>query len=74
MSEFCWTDLKTRDLAGAAAFFSRTLGRRFGVPIDGHLVGSVSCLRIWTVSSCVHRNAVRSRSPGSRNPIVVLCD
>jgi predicted enzyme related to lactoylglutathione lyase len=55
LNEFCWMDLKTRDLAGTATFFSRTLGWRFAVDekdwrratkiaIDGHLIGSVSDL------------------------------
>lgn len=26
LNEFCWMDLKTRDLAGTATFFSKTLG------------------------------------------------
>ncbi|WP_228990289.1 VOC family protein [Streptomyces sp. DH8] len=55
LNEFCWMDLKTRDLAGTATYFSKTLGWRFAVDeedwrkatkiaIDGHLVGSVSDL------------------------------
>ena len=31
LNEFCWMDLKTRDLAGTATFFSKTLGWRFAV-------------------------------------------
>ncbi|MFI6209188.1 VOC family protein [Streptomyces sp. NPDC051041] len=55
LNEFCWMDLKTRDLAGTATFFSKTLGWHFAVDekdwrkatkiaIDGHLIGSVSDL------------------------------
>ncbi|GGR86318.1 hypothetical protein GCM10010252_26230 [Streptomyces aureoverticillatus] len=55
LNEFCWMDLKTRDLAGTAAFFSKTLGWRFTVDekdwrratkitVDGHPIGSVSDL------------------------------
>lgn len=55
LNEFCWMDLKTRDLAGTATFFSKTLGWRFAVDendwrratkvaIDGHLIGGVSDL------------------------------
>lgn len=54
-NEFCWMDLKTRDLTGTAAFFSQTLGWRFAVDeedwrqatkiaVDGHLIGGVSDL------------------------------
>jgi predicted enzyme related to lactoylglutathione lyase len=54
-TEFCWMDLKTRDLAGTATFFSQTLGWRFAVDdedwrkatkidVDGHLIGGVSDL------------------------------
>ncbi|MGA6163879.1 VOC family protein [Amycolatopsis magusensis] len=31
MTDFCWLDLKTRDVAGTAAFFSAALGWRFEV-------------------------------------------
>jgi uncharacterized protein len=52
---FCWMDLKTRDPAGTAAFFSDALGWRFEVDeqdwrkatkisVDGHLIGGVSDL------------------------------
>ncbi|WP_328767959.1 VOC family protein [Streptomyces sp. NBC_00286] len=55
LNEFCWMDLKTRDLAGTATFFSRTLGWRFAVDeedwrratkiaVGGHLIGGVSDL------------------------------
>ncbi|MYS88580.1 MULTISPECIES: VOC family protein [Streptomyces] len=55
VNEFCWMDLKTRDLPGTAAFFSTTLGWRFAVDeedrrratkitLDGHLIGGVSDL------------------------------
>ncbi|MBD0840541.1 VOC family protein [Streptomyces sp. TRM68416] len=55
LNEFCWMDLKTRDSAGTATFFSTTLGWRFAVDekdwrkavkitIDGHPVGGVSDL------------------------------
>ncbi|MFI6013378.1 VOC family protein, partial [Streptomyces sp. NPDC051243] len=55
LNEFCWMDLKTRDLAGTTTFFSKTLGWRFAVDekdwrkatkitVDGHLIGSVSDL------------------------------
>ncbi|MDK1472982.1 VOC family protein [Streptomyces sp. 549] len=55
LNEFCWMDLKTRDTAGTAAFFAKTLGWRFAVDEDdwrkavkisagGHLIGSVSDL------------------------------
>lgn len=55
LNEFCWMDLKTRDLAGTANFFSKTLGWRFAVDeedwrkatkiaVDGHLIGGVSDL------------------------------
>ncbi|MFJ1745865.1 VOC family protein [Streptomyces sp. NPDC088116] len=55
LNEFCWMDLKTRDLAGTATFFSKTLGWRFAVDeedwrkatkvaVDGHLIGGVSDL------------------------------
>ncbi|MER5834433.1 VOC family protein [Streptomyces sp. NPDC002130] len=55
LNEFCWMDLKTRDLAGTATFFRKTLGWCFAVDekdwrkatkiaIDGHLIGSVSDL------------------------------
>lgn len=54
-NEFCWFDLKTRDPAGTAAFFSKTLGWRFAVDeqdwrkatkisVDGHPIGGVSDL------------------------------
>ncbi|WP_461069385.1 VOC family protein [Streptomyces pseudoechinosporeus] len=54
-NEFCWMDLKTRDLAGTATFFSKTLGWRFAVDekdwrkatkiaVDGHPIGGVSDL------------------------------
>ncbi|GHE68453.1 VOC family protein [Streptomyces capitiformicae] len=54
--EFCWMDLKTRDLPGTAAFFSAVLGWRFAVDeedwrratkiatVDGHRIGGVSDL------------------------------
>ncbi len=53
--EFCWMDLKTRDMAGTAAFFSHTLGWRFAldeddwrkatkITVDGHRIGGVSDL------------------------------
>ncbi|WP_246096774.1 VOC family protein [Streptomyces botrytidirepellens] len=52
---FCWMDLKTRDLPGTAAFFSKTLGWHFAVDeedwrqttaiaVDGHRIGGVSDL------------------------------
>lgn len=55
VNEFCWMDLKTRDLPGTAAFFGKTLGWRFAVDeedwrratkitLDGHLIGGVSDL------------------------------
>ncbi|MFE7767039.1 hypothetical protein [Streptomyces sp. NPDC057438] len=55
LNEFCWMDLKTRDPAGTATFFSKTLGWRFAVDekdwrkatritVQGHLIGSVSDL------------------------------
>ncbi|MER6407116.1 hypothetical protein ABT269_27170 [Streptomyces viridosporus] len=31
VGEFCWMDVKTRDLSGTAAFFSKALGWRFAV-------------------------------------------
>lgn len=54
--EFCWMDLKTRDLPGTAAFFADTLGWRFAVDEEdwrratkitaggGHRIGGVSDL------------------------------
>ncbi|MGW0839124.1 VOC family protein [Streptomyces sp. NPDC002787] len=54
--EFCWMDLKTRDLPGTTAFFADTLGWRFAVDEDdwrratkitagnGHRIGGVSDL------------------------------
>jgi predicted enzyme related to lactoylglutathione lyase len=53
--EFCWIDLKTRDVPATAAFFSAALGWTFAVDpddwrqatkiaIDGHWVGGVSDL------------------------------
>ncbi|MGW6318632.1 VOC family protein [Streptomyces sp. NPDC055099] len=55
VNEFCWMDLKTRDPAATATFFSATLGWRFAVDeedwrkatkadVDGHLIGGVSDL------------------------------
>ncbi|MFF6979971.1 VOC family protein [Streptomyces sp. NPDC008343] len=55
LNEFCWTDLKTRDLPGTAAFFSGALSRRFAVDeddwrkatktaVEGHSIGGVSDL------------------------------
>ncbi|WP_369275386.1 VOC family protein [Streptomyces sp. R11] len=55
LNEFCWMDLKTRDLPGTAAFFSETLGWRFAVDeddwrkatkttVEGHSIGGVSDL------------------------------
>ncbi|SER27918.1 hypothetical protein SAMN05216188_109283 [Lentzea xinjiangensis] len=55
MTEFCWMDLKTRDVTGTAAFFARALGWRFAVDeddwrkatkiyADGHPIGGVSDL------------------------------
>ncbi|MEU0990161.1 VOC family protein [Streptomyces sp. NPDC005953] len=55
LNEFCWMDLKTRDLVGTSDFFSKTLGWRFEVDekdwrrattiaVDGHLIGGVSDL------------------------------
>ncbi|MEV0439692.1 VOC family protein [Streptomyces spectabilis] len=52
---FCWMDLKTRDLSGTAAFFSKVLGWRFEVDeedwrratrisVGGHRIGGVSDL------------------------------
>lgn len=54
-NEFCWMDLKTRDPAGTAVFFSTTLGWRFAVDeedwrkatkatVDGRPLGGVSDL------------------------------
>lgn len=55
-NEFCWMDLKTRDLPGTAAFFAATLGWRFAVDEEdwrratkitadgGHRIGGVSDL------------------------------
>lgn len=48
--EFCWMDLKTRDVPGTADFFATVLGRRFAIDE-----------RDWrraTVDSC------RRRAPG----------
>jgi uncharacterized protein len=53
--EFCWVDLKTRDVPATAAFFSAALGWTFAVDpddwrqatkiaVDGHWVGGVSDL------------------------------
>jgi predicted enzyme related to lactoylglutathione lyase len=55
LNEFCWFDLKTRDPAGTAAFFSKSLGWRFAVDeedwrkavkisVDDHPIGGVSDL------------------------------
>ncbi|MGY0059243.1 VOC family protein [Streptomyces sp. LZ34] len=55
LNEFCWMDLKTRDLPGTAAFFSAVLGWQFAVDeddwrravktaVDGHRIGGVSDL------------------------------
>lgn len=55
LNEFCWMDLKTRDVAGTATFFAKTLGWRFAVDekdwrratktaVDGRPIGSVSDL------------------------------
>ncbi|MFH8484836.1 VOC family protein [Streptomyces longisporoflavus] len=55
LNEFCWMDVKTRDLPGTAAFFSKALGWHFAVDeddwrqatkisVDGHRIGSVSDL------------------------------
>lgn len=56
LNEFCWMDLKTRDLPGTAAFFADTLGWRFAVDEEdwrkatkiaapgGHRIGGVSDL------------------------------
>ncbi|MFG3258715.1 VOC family protein [Streptomyces sp. NPDC048172] len=55
VNEFCWMDLKTRDLPGTAAFFSEVLGWSFAVDEEdwrratkisagGHLIGGVSDL------------------------------
>ncbi|GAA2253918.1 lactoylglutathione lyase [Streptomyces ruber] len=55
LGEFCWMDLKTRDLPGTAAFFAATLGWRFAVDetdwrratkvfADGRPIGGVSDL------------------------------
>lgn len=55
LNEFCWMDLKTRDPAATAAFFSATLGWRFAVDeedwrkatkvyVQGHGIGGVSDL------------------------------
>ncbi|MGR3937385.1 VOC family protein [Streptomyces sp. BRA346] len=55
VNAFCWMDLKTRDLPGTAAFFSKTLGWHFAVDeedwrratviaVDGHRIGGVSDL------------------------------
>lgn len=54
-NEFCWMDLKTRDLTGTADFFSQALGWHFAVDeedwrkatkiaVDGYLIGGVSDL------------------------------
>lgn len=55
MNEFCWMDLKTRDVTDTAAFFTQAFGWRFAVDeddwrkatkisVDGHLIGGVSDL------------------------------
>ncbi|GAA2097745.1 hypothetical protein GCM10009801_68350 [Streptomyces albiaxialis] len=55
VDEFCWMDLKTRDMPGTAAFFSEVLGWSFAVDgedwrratkisVGGHRIGSVSDL------------------------------
>ncbi|GAA4013158.1 hypothetical protein GCM10022247_39770 [Allokutzneria multivorans] len=55
VNEFCWMDLKTRDPAGTAEFFSQSLGWRFAVDeqdwrkatkitVGGHRIGGVSDL------------------------------
>ncbi|MCF1592203.1 VOC family protein [Streptomyces muensis] len=55
LNEFCWMDLKTRDLPGTAAFFAEALGWRFAVDEEdwrkatkvatgGHFIGGVSDL------------------------------
>lgn len=55
LNEFCWMDLKTRDLPGTAAFFAKTLGWHFAVDEEdwrkatkiatgGHFIGGVSDL------------------------------
>ncbi|EFE67429.1 hydroxylase [Streptomyces viridosporus ATCC 14672] len=55
VGEFCWMDVKTRDLPGTAAFFSKALGWRFAVDEEdwrratkisagGHRIGGVSDL------------------------------
>ncbi|MFF6785751.1 VOC family protein [Streptomyces sp. NPDC012510] len=56
LNEFCWMDVKTRDLPGTAAFFADTLGWRFAVDKEdwrratkitapkGHRIGGVSDL------------------------------
>ncbi|TPQ16529.1 VOC family protein [Streptomyces sporangiiformans] len=55
LNKFCWMDLKTRDLPGTAAFFSKVLGWHFAVDeedwrqatkitVEGHRIGSVSDL------------------------------
>ncbi|MFD0855486.1 hypothetical protein ACFQ07_24805, partial [Actinomadura adrarensis] len=55
VGEFCWMDLKTRDIPGTAGFFSAVLGWRFAVDeddwrratkasLDGHQLATVSDL------------------------------
>ncbi|WP_225993199.1 VOC family protein [Actinomadura rudentiformis] len=55
MNEFCWMDVKTRDVPGVAAFFGAVLGWRFAVDendprratkiyLDGYPIGGVSDL------------------------------
>ncbi|MEU5345043.1 MULTISPECIES: VOC family protein [unclassified Streptomyces] len=55
LNEFCWMDLKTRDLPGTGEFFSKALGWRFAVAEDDwrratgitagrHRIGGVSDL------------------------------
>ncbi|MDT0444670.1 hypothetical protein [Streptomyces johnsoniae] len=50
LNEFCWMDLKARDVPGTVTFFSEMLGRHFAVDeedwrqatkitVDGHRIG-----------------------------------